>query len=60
MREIHMEFDEVDDIIQLLLGFIDDVYTYLDIEIPEDFDPDEELIRVVQAIKDKCDAVQKP
>lgn len=59
MKQIRMEFEEVNDIIQILLSFIDDVYSYLGIDIPEDFDPDVELGRIVQAIKDKQNAIQK-
>lgn len=59
MRQIGMEFENYDDIINILFSFIDDIYQYLGIELPEDFDPDEELLNVVQAIKDKQNGIQK-
>lgn len=60
MRQIGMDFDDIDDVVDALFRFIDDVYKYLGIELPEYFDPDAELINVVQAIKDKQDGLQKP
>ena len=57
MRQIAMDFDEQDEIISILFSFIDDVYQYLGIELPDEFDPEEELINVVQAIKDKQNAI---
>ena len=60
MRQIGMEFDDLEDVVDTLFRFIDDVYKYLGIELPDHFDPDAELVNIVQAIKDKQDGLQKP
>lgn len=59
MRQIGMESDDPYEVIDILFTFMDDVYKYLGIELPEYFDPDEELVNIVQAIMDKKNAVQE-
>jgi hypothetical protein len=59
MRQICMESDDPYEVIDILFTFMDDVYKYLGIELPEYFDPDEELVNIVQAIMDKKNALQK-
>jgi hypothetical protein len=59
MRQIGMESDDPYEVIDILFTFMDDVYKYLGIELPEYFDPDEELVNIVQAIMDKKNALQK-
>lgn len=59
MKQISMDTDDVYEVVDILFSFMDDVYRYLDIELPEHFDPDEELVRIVQAIMDKKNALQK-
>jgi hypothetical protein len=56
MKEIHFEADDLEDVVGLLIAFIDDIYGYLGLELPEDLDPEQELVRIVQAIKDKQNA----
>jgi len=60
MKQIAMDCEDIDDAFGMLLSFVDDVYTYLGIEMPYEFNPDEELVRVVQAVKDIQDGIQKP
>ena len=60
MEQITFEAEDADAVIQLLVEFIEDIYAYLNISLPEDLDPEVELMRIVQAIKDKQNAVQEP
>jgi hypothetical protein len=53
MEHITFEAEDADAVIQLLVEFIEDIYSYLNITLPEDLDPEVELVRIVQAIKDK-------
>lgn len=53
MEQITFEAEDADAVIQLLVEFIEDIYSYLNISLPEDLDPEVELMRIVQAIKDK-------
>ena len=57
MEQITFEAEDADAVIQLLVEFIEDIYSYLNITLPEDLDPEVELVRIVQAIKDKQNAV---
>ena len=57
MEQITFEAEDADAVIQLLVEFIEDIYSYLNIALPEDLDPEVELVRIVQAIKDKQNAV---
>jgi len=54
---MYIEGGDLEDVIELLVEFIEDIYDYLGVELPEDFDPDVELCNLVQAIKDKRNAV---
>lgn len=60
MRHIAIESEDLEEAFDTLFSFIDDVYTYLGIELPDVFDPEKELVRVVQAVKDVKDGIQKP
>jgi hypothetical protein len=53
-----MEYD-AEEVIDVLVGFLEDIYAYLNLPVPEDLDPDVELVRIVQAIKDKQNAIQE-
>jgi len=53
MEHITFEAEDADAVIQLLVEFIEDIYSYLNITLPEDLDSEVELVRIVQAIKDK-------
>ena len=54
-----MDYDP-EDVIDVLVEFLEDIYAYLNLPLPEDLDPEVELMRIVQAIKDKQNAVQEP
>ena len=60
MKQIAMDCDDIEEAFAILLSFVDDVYTYLGIELPYQFESDAEMIRVVQAVKDIKDGGQKP
>ena len=53
MEQITFDAGDADAVIGLLVEFIEDIYSYLNITLPEDLDPKVELVRIVQAIKDK-------
>lgn len=60
MKHIAIECEGLEEAFDTLFSFIDDVYTYLGIELPDVFDSDEELIRIVQAVEDAKNGIQKP
>lgn len=60
MKRIAIECEDIEEAFDTLFSFIDDVYTHLGIELPEVFIPDEELIRIVQAIEDAKNGIQVP
>lgn len=60
MKHIAIECEDLEEAFGTLFSFIDDVYTYLGIELPDVFDSDEELIRIVQAVEDAKNGIQKP
>lgn len=53
MDEITFDAEAAEDVVDLLVEFIEDIYSYLNLSLPEDLDPEVELVRIVQAIKDK-------
>ena len=52
MHELYIEAESTEEVVGILVEFLADIYEYLNLELPEDFDPDAEFVSVVQAIKD--------
>lgn len=48
---------DLEEVIDTLAEFIIDLYDYLGIELPEDFDPEVEILNVVAAIKGHRDGL---
>lgn len=52
MQELYIEAESTEEVVGILVEFLADIYEYLNLELPEDFDADAEFVSVVQAIKD--------
>lgn len=57
MQEIYINADTADEALSIMIEFVSDVYEYLEIELPEDFDPEAELVTVIDAIRNKRNAL---
>lgn len=52
MQYMQIPADGAEDAVLVLLEFIGDIYEYLGLELPDEFDPDIEFVNVVDAIKE--------
>lgn len=52
MHHINIPAEDAEDAVIVLLEFIGDIYEYLGLELPDDFDPDVEFVNIVEAVKD--------
>jgi hypothetical protein len=53
MEHMDIPADNADEAVIMLLEFIGDIYDYLGLELPDEFDADIELVNVVDAIRDR-------
>lgn len=54
-----IEADDTNDLVELLVTFIADIYAALGVDLPDDLDPDVELVRLMQAVEEKRNALRQ-
>jgi hypothetical protein len=54
-----IEADDTNDLVELLVTFIADIYAALGVDLPDDLDPEVELVRLMQAVEEKRNALRQ-
>lgn len=60
MEGMFFDADSAEEALEITVVFIADLYQYLGLDLPEDFDPEAEFITIIDAIRNKRNALQEP